>query len=214
MQLAAAANEVVQVFAEMRKEVAFVPVSVSEVSVSAAVPEFLMVTTCAAVVMPTVVEAKVRLVGVRVTAGAAAAPVPVRLTVCGEPVALSAIDSEAVNAPVAAGLNSTEIVQLAAAAKEVVQVFAEMRKDVAFVPSAAVSDVSVSAAVPEFFIVTTCAAVVMPTVVDAKVRLVGVRVTAGPVAAHLSRTELPLAENRWRCRQSTAKPSTRPLPQA
>ena len=74
------------------------------------------------------VEAKVRLVGVSVTAGAAAAPVPVRVTVCGEPVALSAIDSEAVKAPAAAGLNSTETVQVAAAASEVVQVFAEMRK--------------------------------------------------------------------------------------
>ena len=46
-----------------------------------------------------------------------------------------------------------------------------------------VSDVSVSAAVPEFFTVTTCAAVVDPTVVEAKVRLVGVSVTAGAVAA-------------------------------
>ena len=181
VQLASAANEVVQVFAEMRKEVAFVPVRVSDVSVNAAVPEFFTVTICAAVVDPTVVEAKVRLVGVSVTA-AAAAPVPVRVTACGEPVALSAIDNEAINAPTAVGLNSTETVQLAAAAKEVVQVFAEMRKEVAFVP-VRVSDVSVNAAVPEFFTVTTCAAVVDPTVVEAKVRLVGVSVTAGPAAA-------------------------------
>ncbi len=111
---------------------------------------------------------------------AAAAPVPVRLTACGDPVALSAIDSEAVNVPPAVGLNSTETVQLAAAANEVVHVFAEMRKEVEFVP-VRVSDVSVSAAVPEFFTVTTCAAVVTPTVVDAKVRLVGVSVTAGAV---------------------------------
>ena len=79
-------------------------------------------------------------------------------------------------------MNSTETVQLAAAANEVVQVFAEMRKEVAFVP-VSVSDVSVRAEVPEFFTVTTCAAVVDPTVVDAKVKLVGVRVTAGAVAA-------------------------------
>ena len=181
-------------------------------SVSAAVPEFFTVTTCAAVVDPTVVEAKVRLVGVKVTAEAAAAPVPVRATVCGEPVALSAIESEAVNAPAAAGLNSTETVQLAPTASEVVQVFAEMRKEVAFVP-VRVSDVSVSAAVPEFFTVTTCAAVVDPTVVEAKVRLVGVSVTAG-APPHPFRSESLLAESRWRCRQSRAKPSVRPPPPA
>jgi hypothetical protein len=165
----------------MRKEVAFVPVSVSEVSVNAAVPEFFTVTVCAAVVTPTVVDANVRLVGVSVTAGpVAAAPVPDRVTACGDPVALSAIDSEAVNAPAAVGLNSTETVQVAAAAKDVVHVFAEMRKEVAFVP-VSVSEVSVSAAVPEFFTVTTCAAVVTPTVVEAKVRLVGVSVAAGAV---------------------------------
>jgi hypothetical protein len=42
-----------------------------------------------------------------------------------------------------------------------------------------VSDVSVRAAVPEFFTVTTCAAVVDPTAAEAKARLVGERVSAG-----------------------------------
>jgi len=183
VHVAPAASDVVHVFAERMKEVAFVPVRVSELSVSAAVPEFFTVTTCAAVVEPTVVEAKVRLVGVSVTAGAAAAaPVPVRATAWGEPVALSAMESEAVNAPVAAGLNSTETVQVAPAASDVVQVFAETMKEVALVP-VRVSELSVSAAVPEFFTVTTCAALVEPTVVEAKVRLVGVSVTAGAAAA-------------------------------
>jgi hypothetical protein len=154
VQVAAAASEVVQVFAEIRKEVGLVPVRVSEVRVRAAVPEFFTVTTCAAVVDPTVVEAKVRVVGVSVTAGAAAAPVPVRATVCGEPVALSAIDRDAVRVPAAAGLNSTETVQVAAAASVVVQVFAEIRKEVALVP-VRVSEVRVRAVVPEFFTVTT-----------------------------------------------------------
>src|ERR1017187_1271156 len=183
VQVAAAASDVPQVVADLRKDVAFVPVMVSDVSVKAAVPEFLTVTTCAAVVTPTVVDAKVRLVGVRVTAGpAAAVPVPVRATVCGDPVALSAIDSEAVSAPAAAGLNSTETVQVAATASDVPQVVADLRKDVAFVP-VTVSDVSVRAAVPEFFTVTSCAAVVTPTAVEAKLRLVGVSVTAGAVTA-------------------------------
>ena len=164
-------------------EVAFVPPSAIELMVAAAVPVFFTVTTWAALVDAVTVAGKAIDVGVSVIAGAAAAaPVPVRLTVCGDPVALSAIDSDAVNVPAAAGLNSTEMVQLAAAASEVVHVFAEIRKEVAFVP-VRVSEVSVSVAVPEFFTVTTWAAVVDPTVVEAKVRLVGVRLTVGAAAA-------------------------------
>jgi hypothetical protein len=51
------------VVADFTKELAFVPVMVSEVSVRAAVPEFFTVTNCAAVVEPVFMEAKVRLVG-------------------------------------------------------------------------------------------------------------------------------------------------------
>ena len=40
-----------------------------------------------------------------------------------------------------------------------------------------VSDVSVTAAVPVFLTVTTCAAVIEPSAVDAKARLVGERET-------------------------------------
>ena len=60
--------------------------------------------------MPTTWLANVRLVGERLTAGAA--PVPVRLTVCGLPVALSARVRDAVRVPLAAGVNVTLIVQL------------------------------------------------------------------------------------------------------
>ena len=48
-------------------------------------------------------------------------PVAARVTACGDPVALSLIESDAFNAPVAAGLNSTETVQEAAAAGVVPQ---------------------------------------------------------------------------------------------
>ncbi len=75
-----------------------------------------------------------RLVGDTVTVNAAAVPVPESATVCGEPVALSAIDKEAVREPAAVGLNSTEIVQLAEAAREVVQVVADSTKELAAVP--------------------------------------------------------------------------------
>jgi hypothetical protein len=179
VHVAPAANDVVQVFAEIRYEDALVPVSVSEVRVTAAVPVFFTVTVCAADVEPTVVEAKVSAVGDSVTVSAAAVPDPVNVTVCGEPVALSAIDRLPVSVPAAVGLNSIETVQLALAASDVVHVLAEIRYEEAFVP-VSVSEVNANAAVPVFFTVTTCAAEVAPTVVEAKVRVAGVSDTAGP----------------------------------
>src|SRR5579859_7859531 len=186
VQVAAAASVVPQVVADLMNEVAFVPVMVSEARFSVAVPEFLMVTVCAAVVEPTVVAAKLSEVGVSVTAGAV--PVPVRATDCGDPVALSAIESDALNAPAAAGLNSTETVQVAAAASVVPQVVADLMNEVALVP-VMVSEVRFSVAVPEFLMVTVCAAVVEPTVVAAKLSEVGVSVTAGAVPVPVRATD-------------------------
>ena len=48
-------------------------------------------------------------------------PDPVRLAVCGLPVALSVTETVAVRVPVAVGLNVTLIVQLPAAATELPQ---------------------------------------------------------------------------------------------
>jgi hypothetical protein len=64
--------------------------------------------------VPTTWLAKVRLVGEMLTAGAV--PVPVRLTVCGLPVALSVRVTAALRDPLAVGLKVTLIVQLAPAA--------------------------------------------------------------------------------------------------
>ena len=91
---------------------------------------------------------------------------------CGVPVALSAMERLAVRAPAVAGLNSTETVQLAPAANDVPQVVADFRNELALVP-VMVSDDRVTAPVPVFLMVTTCAAVVEPTVVEAKVSEVG-----------------------------------------
>jgi uncharacterized protein YihD (DUF1040 family) len=181
VQLAAAASEVAQVVADLTNEVALVPVKVSDVSVTAVVPVFLIVTTCAGVVKPTVVDAKVKLVGESVTVSGAAIAVPFSVTTCGVPVALSATESDAVRAPATVGLNSIETVQLAPAASEVVQVVADLTNEVALVP-VKVSEVSVTAVVPVFLIVTTCAAVVAPTTVDANVSAVGESVTVSGAA--------------------------------
>ena len=85
---------------------------------------------------------------------------------------MSAIERLAVNVPAVAGLNSTETVQVAAAANVAPQVVADLTKELAPAP-VMVSEVSVAAAVPVFLMVITCAAVVEPTVVEAKVSEVG-----------------------------------------
>src|SRR5258705_11485587 len=90
------------------------------VMVSNASPVFVSVTVCAALVVPTLREPKLKLVGERLTTGAV--PVPVRLTICGLPVASSVIVMVPVRVPVAVGVNVTLIVQLAPAATEVPQV--------------------------------------------------------------------------------------------
>jgi hypothetical protein len=108
--------------------------------------------------------------------GDVCAPVPLSATNCGESTALSAILSDAVSVPAAAGLNSMEIMQLAPEAKVDVQVVVDVRKEVAFVPSID-SEFSINTPEPVFFTVTVCAAEVEPTVVTAKVKLAGDRLT-------------------------------------
>jgi len=188
VQLAPAASEVPQVVADFTNELAPVPVMVSDVSEAEAVPVFLTVTTWAAVVAPTAVEAKARLVGdTEIAAAPAATPVPERETVCVP--TLSATASVAVSAPEDAGLNSTETVQLAPAASEVPQVVADFTNELELVPLT-VSDVSEAEAVPVFLTVTTWAAVVTPTVVEAKLRLVGeTEMAAAPAATPLPERE-------------------------
>ena len=192
-------------------EVAFVPPNATELMVAAAVPVFFTVTTWATLVTAVTVAGKAMDVGVNVMAGAAAA----RQCRSDLPfVETCRVVGNRKRGRQRARCRRFEFDRNRAACRRSQGSragFAEMTKEVAFVP-VRVSDVSARAAVPEFFTVTTCAAVVTPTVVDAKVRLVGVRVTAGAAAAPVP-VSLPFAESRWRCRQSTAKPSTRPLPQ-
>ena len=75
--------------------------------VKAAVPVFLIVTDCAVAEAPSAVLANVSDVGVKLTAGAGASPVPVRLTVCGEPDALSVNVSVATRLAAEAGVHVT-----------------------------------------------------------------------------------------------------------
>lgn len=97
-----------------------VPVTARPEMFKEAFPMLLKVTACTGLVVPSVWVLKMRLVAVRLTEGPP--PVPVRLTVCGLPAALSEISTTAVRVPVAVGVNDTLIVQVPPAATEVPQV--------------------------------------------------------------------------------------------
>jgi hypothetical protein len=94
VQVAPAANELPQVLV-CAKSVGLAPVMVMPVIESAALPVFISVAVCTAVVDPTV-SLKVSIRGVSDAPGSGAAvPVPFSVVACGEPVALSATDSVA-----------------------------------------------------------------------------------------------------------------------
>ena len=107
----------------------------------------------------------------RVTTGAELTPVPLSAIVCGEPLALSATVRVPVRVPAAVGVNLTEMEQLPPEATLDPHVFVSAKSP------EAVMDVMLRADPPELVSVTACAALVVPWVCDAKVRLVGETVT-------------------------------------
>ena len=123
----------------------------------------------------------VNLVGDRVTAGAVM-PVPVKDTVCGLPLALSATEIEPFRLPVAVGVNVTEIAHVPEAATEVPQVLVWLKSPLA------VMLVMESAAVPVLVRVMLCAALVVLSAWLPKVRLVGEKLTAGAIPVPLRET--------------------------
>jgi hypothetical protein len=104
-------------------------------------------------------------------------PVPVSPTECGLPEALSTIVMEPERAPAAVGLKVTEIVQVpfAAMGEAVTQVVVSAKSPLA------VTDVTVNGALPVLVRVTVCAGEVPPIGRLAKVRVVGDKLTIGPV---------------------------------
>lgn len=102
-------------------------------------------------------------------------PVPVSAMLCGEPDALSVIVIAAVCAPLEVGAKCPWIVQLAATARVVAQLFAKTKED-ASTPVTAML-VKVSVAVPLLVKVTDCELLELPTVVAGKFRLLDDRVT-------------------------------------
>lgn len=104
----------------MPKSPGFVPVRVTPIPVSVAVPLLVSVSVTEAVEEPTVCEPKVIDVGANRVAPAV--PVPVRLTVWGLPEALSVIERVPFLFPTAVGVKVTLNVQLAFTARAAPQV--------------------------------------------------------------------------------------------
>ena len=115
VQLAAAARVLVQVLVLAKS-----PLVVMLAMFSVAPPPLVSVTVCAALVLPTFCEVKVSAVGLSDTPGAK--PVPLRLTLCGLPAASLLMTMLPLRAPEVVGVKVTLMVQLAAAARKVVQV--------------------------------------------------------------------------------------------
>ena len=176
------------------------PVSARLVILMAALPLLLRVAVCAVLVVPMDTLPKARLVGERPSSGAM--PVPERLTVCGLPLALSVMLTEAVRLPLAAGLNVTLIVQLLPAATELPHVLV-WAKSLALLPVRA-RLVILKVALPVLLRVAICAVLVAPTDWLPKARLVGERPSTGavPVVA----VSLPVPERLTLCGLPQALP--------
>ena len=112
-----------------------------------------------------------------VSVGVTATPVPVRVTVCGEPGALLAIETDADSPPAEVGEKVTLIVQLALAESALPQAF-DCPNSVAFVPVTEML-VILSVALPELVSVTDCALLVVPVFWLPKETLVVASETAG-----------------------------------
>src|SRR4051794_30301181 len=129
--------------------------------VSGAVPEFRRTEVFAAVDAPTGVAENAMLDGGKVAAGEV--PVPLRVTTCGLPVALSVIETVAVRAPPAVGLNDAEIAHEALGARVAGasgQSFV-WAKSLAFAPPTLMPVID-NAVAPLFVSVAVCAALVVP----------------------------------------------------
>ena len=86
---------------------------------------------------------------------------PVRLTACGDPLALSLMESKAARVPAAVGLNVRLIEQAALTASDAGQVLV-LEKSAAFVPAIAM-DAIFTIWLPVFVRVTVCTALPVPT---------------------------------------------------
>ena len=116
--------------------------------------------------------------GVRLTSGVADTPVPDSGTVCGDPEALSVKVRLALRAPEAVGVKVTLLEQLAPDASVVTQLVVLIEKSPGLDPVRVTAEIVTELPAPEVLVVTTaCEGVVLPTVVEANVKLAGAKET-------------------------------------
>jgi hypothetical protein len=168
------------------KSAALVPLIVTAEICSAALPVFVSVVLSPDDGTPTMVVGKfIELLWMDTIGVATATLVPDRETTLGEPGALLVIVNVPARVPAAVGVKVTPIVHEAPALTVPPQVLVAANSGLGDV----VTCEMVSAAVPEFFSVTVCVALVVPTVCVAKVKAAGLRSIAGTGAA------LPVPDN-------------------
>jgi hypothetical protein len=152
------------------------------VMASAALPVLLRVTGCDPLVVPKFWLPNVRLPGETPATEAVATPVPVKLTVCELPLALSVIVKVPVRVPAAVGVKVTLIVQLAPALTLLPQVLVWEKSPLAVMLE------MVSVALPVLVRVTICAVLLVPDNWAEKVSEEDDKLTAGPVPVPLKPT--------------------------
>jgi hypothetical protein len=177
VHFAPAASELPQVVVSL-KTPASAPDRVMPVIAKAALPVFMRVAVCAALLLPVATEPKVSVAGVSVAAGAVttAVPEPLMLEVCVPTLSTTLSDAEAL--PAAVGLKETLMVQEAPAASELPQLFMPIEKAAAFVPVIAM-DVIGRAALPALARVKVCDELALPTFTLPKLTVVGVSAACG-----------------------------------
>jgi hypothetical protein len=171
-QLEEAARLVVHVLPASTKSPAFVPEIATLLMVMAEESPFDNVADCAALVAPMVVLANVRLDGLAETVALPPVPSPVRVTLCGLPVAESLNVRIAERFPFVVGAKTTDAAQLAEAASEAPHVLLLIWKSPGFVPEIATLLI-VIADVPLFVSVAAFGAPLFPTATDTQFSVVG-----------------------------------------
>ena len=191
VQFPPATTELPQLSAVSEKSLELAPPIDRPVMLKAALPVLLRVVVNKELATATGTFPKARLVGDRLTPGLV--PVPERVTVCGLPLALSAILTAAVNDPLAAGVKVTLIAQLEPAATLAPQVLL-CSKSLGFAP-VRVTPVRLKATLPVLLKVMACDELATPTGSFPKLRLPGNRLTPGlvPVPERVTVCGLPLA---------------------
>ena len=144
--------------------------------VSRALPVLASVSVCGAVAAPSFSWPNERLDGERLATGIGVTD-PLRLTLCGLPLALSATVSEALREPVAVGVNVMLIAQVAPASTLAPQLFV-CAKSPAFAPPSPMLEM-LSPALPVFWSVMTWAELAVPTLGELNVSADADRFTAG-----------------------------------